>query len=61
MFEPLRKQGPFEGSFRQRRAATLRMVAEAGRALADLDAEAVASLARDGLVQVHAGQVSLPG
>jgi A/G-specific adenine glycosylase len=60
-FEPLRKQGPFEGSFRQRRAATLRMVAEAGRALADLDAEAVAALARDGLVQVHAGQVSLPG
>jgi hypothetical protein len=37
------------------------MVAEAGRALADLDAEAVAALARDGLVQVHAGQVSLPG
>jgi A/G-specific adenine glycosylase len=60
-FEPLRKQGPFEGSFRQRRAATLRMVAEAGGALADLDAEAVAALASDGLVQVHAGQVSLPG
>src|ERR671931_1789608 len=30
-FEPLRKQGPFEGSFRQRRAATLRLVADSGR------------------------------
>ena len=27
-FQPLRKQGPFEGSFRQRRAATLRLVAD---------------------------------
>src|SRR5207248_3525323 len=26
-YEPLRKQGPFEGSFRQRRAQTLRAVA----------------------------------
>ena len=60
-FEPLRKQGPFEGSFRQRRAATLRLVADAARALAELDAEAVDSLARDGLVAVEAGRVSLPG
>jgi A/G-specific adenine glycosylase len=60
-FEPLRKQGPFDGSFRQRRAATLRLVADAEKPLADLDAEAVASLARDGLVRVEAGQVSLPG
>jgi A/G-specific adenine glycosylase len=59
-FEPLRRQGPFEGSFRQRRAATLRLVADAETALADLDAEAVASLARDGLVRVAAGRVSLP-
>ena len=59
-FEPLRKQGPFEGSFRQRRAATLRLVADSGRPLAELDGEAVASLARDGLVRVEAGQVSLP-
>ena len=59
-FEPLRKQGPFEGSFRQRRAATLRVVADASRALAELDAEAVDSLARDGLVAVEAGRVSLP-
>jgi A/G-specific adenine glycosylase len=60
-FEPLRKQGPFEGSFRQRRSTTLRLVAAAARPLADLDAEAVTSLARDGLVQVAGETVSLPG
>jgi A/G-specific adenine glycosylase len=60
-YEPLRKQGPFEGSFRQRRAATLRLVADEARALAELDPEAVASLARDGLVRVDGGAVSLPG
>src|SRR4051812_1147966 len=43
-FDPLRKQGPFEGSFRQRRARTLRLVAEAPRPLASLDAEAVRAL-----------------
>jgi A/G-specific adenine glycosylase len=59
-FAPRRKQGPFEGSFRQRRAATLRVVAERARRLAELDADAVASLARDGLVTVAAGRVSLP-
>jgi A/G-specific adenine glycosylase len=59
-FDPLRKQGPFEGSFRQRRSMTLRLVAAGGRPLAALDAEAVASLARDGLVRIDAGTVSLP-
>lgn len=59
-YEPLRKQGPFEGSFRQRRAATLRLVAAAERDAAELDAEAVASLARDGLVRVDGATVSLP-
>jgi len=59
-YEPLRKQGPFEGSFRQRRAATLRLVAEAARPVAELDAEAVGSLARDGLVHVAGETVSLP-
>src|SRR5712691_11404791 len=59
-YEPLRKQGPFEGSFRQRRAATLRLVAAAAREAAELDAEAVASLARDGLVRVDGATVSLP-
>jgi A/G-specific adenine glycosylase len=51
-YEPLRKQSRFEGSFRQRRAQTLRLVAESDRPLADLDREAVESLAQDGLVEV---------
>jgi A/G-specific adenine glycosylase len=60
-YEPLRKQGPFEGSFRQRRAATLRLVADAEQPVVDLDPEAVSSLQRDGLVLVTDGTVSLPG
>jgi len=59
-YEPLRKQGRFEGSFRQRRAATLRLVAVSARSVADLDPDAVAALERDGLVTVEAGLVSLP-
>jgi A/G-specific adenine glycosylase len=59
-YEPLRKQGRFEGSFRQRRAATLRLVAESARPLAELDSEAVESLKRDGLVKVAAGLAALP-
>ena len=59
-YEPLRKQGPFEGSFRQRRADTLRLVAEEARALESLDADAVASLERDGLVATSDGVVRLP-
>jgi len=60
-FPPLRRQGPYAGSFRQRRAETLRLVAASGRRLADLDAEAVRSLARDGLVHVEGDVVRLPG
>ena len=59
-YEPLRKQPPFEGSFRQLRARTLRLVAERERRLSELDAEAVDSLARDGLVSVNADVVALP-
>jgi A/G-specific adenine glycosylase len=59
-FEPQRKQSRFEGSFRQRRAQTLRLVADSERRLAELDAEAVRSLARDGLVRVDRGVVGLP-
>jgi A/G-specific adenine glycosylase len=59
-FEPLRKQRPFEGSFRQLRARTLRLVAERPRPLAELDPEAVRSLARDELVQVADELVRLP-
>jgi len=58
--EPLRRQGRFEGSFRQRRADTLRLVAAAATR-EELDREAVAALARDGLVVVGTdGTVSLP-
>ena len=51
--EPARKQGPFEGSFRQRRASTLRVIAKSARELDALDGEAVRSLERDGLVVVR--------
>jgi A/G-specific adenine glycosylase len=57
---PARKQGLFEGSFRQRRAAALRAVASAPRAIGDLDHEAIRSLERDGLVVVDGGLVALP-
>jgi A/G-specific adenine glycosylase len=59
-YEPLRKQGPFEGSFRQRRARMLRAVAAGPRAADGLDAAAVAALERDGLVAVVDGTVRLP-
>jgi A/G-specific adenine glycosylase len=59
-YEPLRKQSRFEGSFRQRRARTLRLVAEGERALSGLDRAAVESLERDGLVEVKADVVALP-
>jgi A/G-specific adenine glycosylase len=58
--EPARKQGPLAGSFRQRRAATLRLVADSERPLDGLDQEAVRALERDGLVVVEAGVVALP-
>jgi A/G-specific adenine glycosylase len=59
-YEPARKQGKFEGSFRQRRADTLRLVAESPRTLGELDAEAVLSLSSDGLVFVSDGLARLP-
>ena len=55
-FEPLRKQSAFEGSFRQRRAETLRLVASGG---APTDDEAVAALRRDGLVELEGERVIL--
>ena len=56
-FEPRRRQGPFEGSFRQRRAAALRAVVAGSQ---PRDDEAVASLARDGLVRMDGDAVFLP-
>ena len=58
---PARKQSRFEGSFRQRRAAMLRLVAAGPRPLAELDADAVGSLATDGLVVLRDAIVDLPG
>ena len=59
-FAPERKQGPLEGSFRQRRARTLRLVADGPKALAELDEEALRSLERDGLVVVDGTRAALP-
>jgi A/G-specific adenine glycosylase len=59
-FEPRRKQGPLAGSFRERRARTLRLVAGGHDDVTALDGEAVQSLARDGLVALAAGRVRLP-
>jgi A/G-specific adenine glycosylase len=57
-YEPLRRQSPFEGSFRQRRAAALREVA-AGAVPGDT--RALAALARDGLVAIGKdGRPALP-
>ncbi len=56
-YEPLRKQGRFEGSFRQRRALALRAIAAGER---PADDEAIAALARDGLVVLRDGAASLP-
>jgi len=57
---PRRKQGRFEGSFRQRRADTLRRVAAAARPERELDEEVVRSLERDGLLVVADGLAQLP-
>jgi A/G-specific adenine glycosylase len=59
-YPALRKQSRFEGSFRQRRARTLRLVATHPRRRSALDEAAIESLAADGLVQVRRGLVSLP-
>jgi A/G-specific adenine glycosylase len=59
-FEPLRRQGPFEGSFRQRRARALRAIAQEPRDVSELDARVVTALERDGLVEIADGSVRLP-
>jgi A/G-specific adenine glycosylase len=59
-YEPRRKQSRFEGSFRQRRAATLRLVSAEPRRVDELDREAVRALVRDGLVSVARGLAALP-
>jgi A/G-specific adenine glycosylase len=59
-YEPKRKQSPFEGSFRQRRAQLLRAVADAPLPEDELDADTVASLLRDGLVERDGTRIRLP-
>ena len=59
-FAPRRRQGPLAGSFRERRARTLRTVAAGARRLDGLDREAVDARRRDGLGRVRGGSVSLP-
>ena len=59
--EPARKQGSFEGSFRQRRSIALRQIASDATPAAELDGAAVESLLRDGLVELaDDGLVRLP-
>ena len=57
---PTPKQGPYEGSFRQRRASALRAIADGQGEIESLDADAVESLERDGLVVIVDGLVALP-
>ena len=59
--EPTRRQPPFEGSFRQRRATALRAVAAAPRRMSDVDPDVARSLAADGLVVIEGDLVVLPG
>jgi A/G-specific adenine glycosylase len=56
-YEPLRKQSPFEGSFRQRRAEALRAILAGGTSD---DGEAVAALARDGFVHLDGDIATVP-
>ena len=58
-YEPARKQGPFEGSFRQRRAHVLRLVAEEAQPVG-VDPQVVDALVADGLVVVEDARVRLP-
>jgi A/G-specific adenine glycosylase len=60
-FAPERRQGPLQGSRRQRRAALLRDLHAGPRPAADYDAEVMATLLRDGLVTLAGpGLLALP-
>jgi A/G-specific adenine glycosylase len=59
--ETKRRQGRFEGSFRQRRGLVMaRLRAEHKVPAAELDGEALASLLDDGLAEVTRGRAHLP-
>ena len=59
-FEPLRKQGRFEGSNRARRAALVRDLHGGPQAASLYDPEIVEGLVRDGLLVARDGLVALP-
>jgi len=59
-FSPAHSQPRFEGSFRERRAETLRAVTSGPRPVSELDRSVVDALARDGLVEVDDGLARLP-
>lgn len=58
--ETRHRQGPFEGSFRQRRGRVLAALRAAPRPVAELDAPALASLVDDGLAVVEDDRARLP-
>jgi A/G-specific adenine glycosylase len=61
-FPPQRRQGRFEGSFRQRRGRLLaRLVREREVDAGAVDGDALAALVRDGLADVAGGRARLPG
>jgi A/G-specific adenine glycosylase len=57
---PKRRRERFEGSRRQARGALLRRVTAGPVALGDADATVATALARDGLVSIHDGRITLP-
>jgi A/G-specific adenine glycosylase len=54
------RQAPFEGSFRQRRGMVLAELRRGPSAVADIDAEALASLVTDGLAAIDGPIAHLP-
>lgn len=58
--EARRRQARFEGSFRQRRGRVLARLRDGPVPVAELDAEALASLEADGLARVTRGRARLP-
>lgn len=58
--EVRRRQAPFKGSFRERRGRVMAVLREGPVPVADLDAEALASLVADGLARVQRGKARLP-
>jgi A/G-specific adenine glycosylase len=59
-FEPERKQGPFAGSSRERRAALMRELHDGPQPASLYDATMLDGLERDGLLVVRDGLVALP-